>query len=140
MSASLSDILTTQKNGVVALGNLVNQFNGIYNNIPTLQLAQANLTNAVATYYTAPTAQNSHVNCINICNTTNSTLYVYIFIVPPGSTAGTGNAIFYNAYVPAATTILWTGAAIILSGGTLQAYASASGLCMTVSEIGRAHV
>ena len=71
MSASLTDILTTQKNGVVALGNLVNQFSGVYNNIPTAQLAQANLTTSVVTYYTASTSQNSHVNCINICNTTD---------------------------------------------------------------------
>ena len=133
MSASLSDILTTQKNGVVALGNLASYFLATYNNITTSQICQSALGTSVSTLYTASSGTKSHVNSIKICNTTSGSISFYIFIVPPGGAAGTGNAIFYNAPIPANTTVLWDGVQIIQAGGTLQAYASAAGVTITVS-------
>lgn len=133
MSASLSDILTTQKNGVIAINNLASYLLSIYNNIPTLQLCQSSLATSVATLYTASSGSSSHVNSINICNTTSSTINVYLFFVPFGGTAGAGNAIFYNTAVPGGTTVLWESAQVIGAGDTIQGYASATGVTVTVS-------
>ena len=47
MSASLSDILTTQKNGVIAINNLASYLLGVYNNITTVQLCQLGLTTKI---------------------------------------------------------------------------------------------
>jgi len=133
MSASLSDILTTQKNGVIAINNLASYLLSVYNNITTVQLCQTALTTSVSTLYTSSSGASSHVNSINICNTTSSAINVYLFFVPSGGAAGTGNAIFYNTAVPAGTTVLWESTQIIGAGATIQGYASAAGVTVTIS-------
>jgi hypothetical protein len=133
MSASLSDILTTQKNGVIAINNLASYMLGIYNNNATSQLCQSALTTSTATLYTASVNFNSHINYITFCNTTGSAITVSIFIVPSGGTAGTGNAIYYNYSIAANSSVTWSGVQIITAGGTLQGSASSSGVTVTVS-------
>lgn len=133
MAASLTDILTTQKNGVVAINQLSSIVFGVYNNMPTVQLAQAALGVTVATLYTAASGVKSHVNSINVCNTTAASISVYIFLVPLNGTAGTANALFYAVPVPANTTVLWESTQIIVPGGTLRGYASATGVTVTIS-------
>jgi len=133
MSASLSDILTTQKNGVIAINNLASYLLGVYNNISTTQLCQTTLGTSVATLYAASSGAKSHVNSINICNTTSLTINVYLFFVPLGGVAGAGNAIFYNTPIPGNTTVLWESTQIIGAGATIQGYALASGITVTIS-------
>lgn len=133
MSASLSDILTTQKNGVIAINNLASYLLSVYNNITTVQLCQLGLTTSVSTLYTASSGAQSHINSINICNTTSSAINVYLFFVPSGGAAGAGNAIFYNTAVPGGTTVLWESTQVIGAGATIQGYASATGVTVTVS-------
>lgn len=133
MSASLSDILTTQKNGVIAINNLASYMLGIYNNNATTQICQSALTTSTATLYTASTSTNSHINTINICNTTGSAITISLFIVPSGGMAGTSNAIYYGYSIGANSTVTWSGIQIIMAGGTLQGSASATGVTVTVS-------
>jgi len=133
MSASLSDILTTQKNGVIAINNLASYILGVYNNITTAQLCQSSLTTSVSTLYTSLSGAQSHINSINICNTTSSAISVYLFFVPSGGVAGVGNAVFYNTVVPGGTTVLWESTQIIGAGATIQGYASAAGVTVTIS-------
>jgi hypothetical protein len=123
---SLSDILTTFKNNVLAISNLAAYIQSIYNNVPTLQLSSGAATTGVSTLYTASSGAKSHVNSINICNASSSAATFSIYIVPAGGTAGTGNAVFYNCSIPANTTTLWTGTLVIPASGTIQASASAT--------------
>jgi hypothetical protein len=68
-----------------------------------------------------------------MCNTTASALTVYISFVSINDTASASNAIFYNVSIPAYSTLQWTGNQVVVSGGTIQAYASTTGCALSVS-------
>ena len=119
-----------------------------YQNVVPTQLCQAALTTGYVTLYTAPSVvTNSAVNPSNIvtsttrtylkdmqiCNTTAGALQLYMSIVPSAGTAGTANAIYYGVTVAANTTLIWQGTQVIMTGATLQAKASATGLTLTAS-------
>jgi hypothetical protein len=124
---SLSDVLTTFKNNVLAISNLTTYIQGQYNNIATAQLFAGPATVVASTLYIASSGAKSHINAINVCNTAGAGATYSMFIVPPGGTAGTANAIFYSAAIAANTTVLWTpGPWIVPAGATIQASASAT--------------
>lgn len=104
-----------------------------FQNIIGLQLGQAALTTSYATLYTVPVSYRAYVKQFDICNTTAGTINVYVSFVPISGTAGTSNAILYNASVPAYSTLQWCGAQILNAGGTIQAKASAAGCTMTIT-------
>ena len=137
MSASLSDILTTQKNGVVALGDISRYTQAIANLLAISgglsKMAQAAMTTSYATVYTCPLGQRASLVDLNICNTTAAPIGIYVSMVPSGGTAGTTNAIFYNASLPAYSTVQWTGSIAMTAGDTLQVKGSAVGCTITVS-------
>ena len=133
MTASASDLLTTQKNNVVAINAVAGFLQVLYNNIPTAQLSQSAATTSVSTLYTANSKIAAHLNTINICNTAGAAASFSIFIVPSGGTAGPANAVFYNCAIAANTTTLWTGTLIIPAGGTLQASASATTVTFNIA-------
>lgn len=137
MSASLSDILTTQKNGVVALGDISRYTQAIANFLAITgglsKMAQAAMTTSYATVYTCPVGQRAALVDLNICNTTASPIGIYVSMVPSAGTAGTTNAIFYNASLPAYSTVQWTGSIAMAAGDTLQVKGSAAGCTITVS-------
>jgi hypothetical protein len=104
-----------------------------FQNITGLKLGQAAITTSYATLYTAPTATRTYVKDIDICNTTGSSIGVYVSLVPSGDTAGTDNAVFYNAALPAYSTLQWCGMQILNAGDTIQMKASATGCTITAS-------
>ena len=133
MTASASDLLTTQKNNVVAINTVAAFLQVIYNNIPTTQLGQAAAGTSVGTLYTANSKVAAHINSIVICNTATATANIYLFIVPSGGTAGPSNAIFYGNPLPGNTTLDWQGYLIVPAGGTVQGYASTANVAITLS-------
>ena len=68
-----------------------------------------------------------------MCNTTGAAIQVYVHIVPPSGTAGTGNALYYNFTIPANTTWAWQGTQVLITSASLQAKASATGVTLTAS-------
>jgi hypothetical protein len=113
MPASLDDILTTQKNGVVAINGL-NQNIGI---IATVYRGNPQPSGAagtsVGTIYTATTFS--------------------IYLVASGGTAGTSNALFYSAPINGNTTVQWTGSTALSAGSTVQVSAGAATVSMKIS-------
>lgn len=130
---SMSDLLSSSQNIATALNGINSTILGLYYNLPTLTLCQSSLGTSASILYTAGGQSRSHVNVISICNTTSASISVYAFIVPSGGTPSASNAIFYNAQIPAYTTMLWEGFLIIPVNGTLQGYASAVGCTIQAS-------
>jgi hypothetical protein len=126
MTASLSDILTTQKNGVVAINGLNQSAANMFAYMRGTPLASgAATTGAYATLYTVSLGQMA-ITDIEICNTAATAATFYISLVASGGTAGAANALFYAAPIPANTTVQWTGQQVLKAGGFVAAYASAT--------------
>lgn len=142
-SASLSDILTAQKNGVIAINNLAaytNAVSGFLDRIATFleatgvpgPLGQAAASTSFATLYTAPADSVAQVTDIDICNTAGAAATFSVCIVPSGGSAGAANALFFDAPIPGNTTVQWTGSQFMLAGGFIAAKASATTVSFTV--------
>ena len=70
MAASLDDILTTQKNGVIAINNLGQYILGISTFMKGTPLASgAAGTGTYSVLYTVPTNKQMAISDIEICNT-----------------------------------------------------------------------
>jgi len=104
-----------------------------YQLITPLQLAQAALTTSYAPLYTTPANTRTYVKGIDVCNTTGGPISVSVSLVASGGTAGSSNAIFYQAVIPGYTTLQWSSTQVLSVGGTLQAKASATGATITAS-------
>jgi hypothetical protein len=132
--ASLDDILTTQKNGVIALNNLAltssNQY--AYNKGLPLTRGAANSV-GFATLYIVPSTQQMTITDIEICNTSNTAATFYVSFVPSGGTAGANNALFYAAPISANTTVQWTGTQVLAASSTVQGYASSNAVTIMIS-------
>lgn len=132
--ASLDDILTTQKNGVIAINNLGQYLLGISTFMKGVNLSSGAVsTGSYATLYTVPTGKQVAVSDIEICNTGSTSATFYVSLVPSGGTAGASNALFYAAPIPPYTTVQWTGLQVLGAGATVQAYASSSNVTILVS-------
>lgn len=133
MPASLDDILTAQKNGVVAINGL-NQNIGIlatvYRGNPQPSGA---VGTSVGTLYTVPTGQQFTLTDIEICNASTTATTFSIFLVASGGTAGITNALFYNAPIAKNTTVQWTGGTALSAGSTVQAQAGAATVAIKIS-------
>lgn len=104
-----------------------------FQNIIGTQLGQAALTTSYVALYTVPSGYRTYIKQFDICNTTAGALRVYVSFVPVGGTAGTSNAILFNAVIPAYSTLQWCGAQILSASNTVQAKASATGCTMTLT-------
>lgn len=133
MTASLSDILTTQKNGVVGINNIGQALSGIfaYERGAVLSSGAAG-TGSFATLYTVPTGRQMAIVDIEVCNTSATPATFYISLVPSGGTAGASNALFYAAPINGNSTVQWTGQQVLASGGFVAAYASAATVTIKV--------
>lgn len=127
MSGSLTDVLTTQKNGVTAINNLARQ--GF---VPTM-LGRGSIGTSYSTFYTCPNSSWSIVTCIDVSNTTAGALDVDIHIVPANGTAGASNPIVWNESVAANSHYQWTGFQVMNAGDTLQFRGSGAGLAVAAS-------
>ena len=101
--------------------------------ITPVTLGQAEITTSYATIYTAPALSRTFIKDIDICNTTSGVLRVFVSFVSDGDAAGAANAIFYNALIPAYTTVQWCGSQLLYAGGTIQVKADNVGLTITAS-------
>lgn len=133
MTASLSDILTTQKNGVIAINNLASYTSNIADSTGVLagvdQLAPpTGATTGYVTIYTAPFGVIGRISEIDICNGNGAPATFYIHLIPAGGTASTSNALFYNAPIPGYGTVQWTGGLALHAGDFVQVKASATGI------------
>lgn len=147
MAAGMDDILTTQKNGVVAINNLAtyvkdisgyindlspyieyisNDINGIYKYIKGTNLVRTSMPLSVITLYTEPLGTEIKITDIEICNTASTAATFSIYIVASGESASTYNALFYQCPIPARSTMQWTGSQVLKANGTIRGYASAS--------------
>jgi hypothetical protein len=125
--SGLTDILTTQKNGVIAINNLGQYINGIYLYAKGTPLSSgAANTGSYSPLYTVPAGTQMAIVDIEICNTSATPATFYVSLVPSGGTAGASNALFYAAPINGNTTVQWTGQQVLAAGGFVAAYASAS--------------
>jgi len=124
--ASLDDILTTQKNGVVAINSLSQYLNYVYNLMRGTPLSPTASTTSVSTLYTVPSTGQFLLTDIEICNTTSTAGTFTIYLVPSGGTASQANALFYAAPIGGNTLVQWTGQQSLGAGYTIQALASAT--------------
>lgn len=127
MSASITDLLTTQKNGVVGINRLAQQ-----GAVATL-FGRGPMATSYASIYASPSSGRSIVTDIDVCNTAGAPATVYISLVPLNGSPGAGNALFYAASVAANSVLQWRGAQVLGPGDTIQAYASATTCTLFVS-------
>lgn len=133
MATSLDDILTTQKNGVVAINNISVSLSGLYAYVRGTPLSSGPAgTGTYATLYTVPSGRQMAIVDIEICNTSATPATFYISLVPSGGTAGATNALFYNAPINGNTTVQWTGQQVLTAGSFVAAYASSSSVTIKV--------
>jgi hypothetical protein len=134
MPASLDDILTTQKNGVVAINTLGQYIGKNWAFTKGTSLSRAAMpTGSVGTLITVNTGFQYTVNDIEICNTSSSAQTFSIYLVPSGGSATAANALFYNAPIPANTTVQWTGMQVVGAGGSIQALSSSASVSIMVN-------
>ena len=132
--ANLDDILTTQKNGVVAINNIAQTMSYTFAYTRGSALSQAPAgTGTYAVLYTVPSTTQITLTDIEVCNTGTTAATFYISIVPPGGTAGASNALFYKAPISQNMTVQWTGQLVMPAGTTVQAYASSSAVNIFIS-------
>jgi hypothetical protein len=127
MSASLSDILTTLKNGVQGINALTSAIRN------SISLGRGSMDTSYTTIYTVPKENTVLVATIDICNTSSSLQTVYVSFVPAGGTAGPSNALLYGFAIAANDTFQWNGEQILEAGDTIQCYASATDCTIMVS-------
>lgn len=131
--ASLDDILSTQKNGVVAINNLaqnISAISAVYRGAPQPSSAA---TTSVSTLYTVPSAQQFTLTDIEICNASATATTFSIYLVASGATASGANALFYSAPIAGNTTVQWTGSTALSSGSTVQASAGTTNVTIKIS-------
>jgi hypothetical protein len=97
-----------------------------YQNLIAAKLGQGALNTSTTNYYICPASTQTYVKDIDICNTSAGSITVTVYIVPNGSTASAANALFYNATLPVASTLQWTGSQIMNTGDSIQASSTAS--------------
>ena len=142
-SASLSDILTAQKNGVIAINNLASYTNAVSGYLDRIAaflestgvpgpLGQAAASTSFATLYTCPAGSVAQVVDITICNTSASPATFSVCLVPAGGSAGASNALFFDAPIPGNTTVQWTGSQFMAAGGFISGKASVTTVTFTV--------
>lgn len=133
MTTSLNDILTTQKNGVVAINNLGNYVKGILTYTTGTNLSRVPMSTSTTTLYTVGSGVQFTLKDIEICNTSATPATFTIYLVASGGTASAGNALFYSAPIPGNTTVQWTGNQVLPTGASIQASASATTVTIMIA-------
>ena len=131
--ASLDDILTTQKNGVIAINNLSQNIGYIATVYRGNPLPSGSAGTSVGTIYTVPSGQQFTLTDIEICNASATATTFSIYLVASGGSAGTSNALFYSAPINANTTVQWTGSTALSAGSTVQASSGSGNVAMKIS-------
>lgn len=132
MPASLDDILTTQKNGVIAINGINQTMAKLYSFTTGTPLSSGALGTSTGTLVTVPTNAQYEITDIEICNTGVTTTFS-LYIVNSGGTAGTTNALFYNAPIAPNSTVQWTGMITMAAGSTIQGSAGTANVAIRIS-------
>lgn len=133
MSVSPADILTTQKNGVVAISNISQTLAIMYAMVRRTLLTREAMATSYATVYTSPTNTRTNVVDITVCNTAGSGATVSISFVPSGGTAGADNALYYDTAIAANDVLHWVGEQVLNAGDTIQCEASATTCTISIT-------
>jgi len=130
MSGSISDILTTLKNGVIAMNTLSSYLkNGI-------NLGRGALPASFFTYYTVAANTKIVLTNIDLCNTSGSSETVSVCLVPAGAVAGADNALIYDLPIPANSSFQWVGAQALGPNESIAAKASATAVVIHLTGAG----
>lgn len=86
------------------------------------------LSNAVATYFTCPTAQAARIDSISFTNTDAGALTVTTYLVPSGGSAGIGNIVTSAQSIGAGKTFVSPNEVgqVLNPGDTIQMFASSA--------------
>jgi hypothetical protein len=133
MSASTGDLLTTQKNGVVAINGIAQNIAGISSVYRGGPQPAAAAGTSVGTIYTVPVGQQFTLTDIEICNASATPTTFSIYLVASGGSAGTSNALFYSAPINGNTTVQWTGSTALAARSTIQVSAGAATVAIKIS-------
>jgi len=104
-----------------------------YQTFAPMLLGQAPLTTSAAVIYLAPTQALTAIRSITVVNTSGSTATFNLYLVPPNTTAGASNAIYYTYSLTSGQTLQWLGEQVLGGLWTLQGLASATGITVTAS-------
>ena len=100
------------------------------------RLSQSQPGTSYATAYTVPGSTSAIIKEIVVCNTTGGSLTIDISLVASGGTAGVTNNVVAAAVIPAYTTVIYTFAQILATGGFVSMKASAAtSLTVTISGV-----
>jgi len=100
------------------------------------RLAQTQPGTSHATAYTVPGATSAIIKEIVVCNTTASAVNLDISLVASGGTAGVTNNVVSTAPIGAYSTVIYSLAQVLATGGFVSLKAStASALTVTVSGV-----
>jgi len=133
MPASLDDILTAIKNGVVAINGINNTFANYWKFTRGQLLARKAMTTSVETLYTVPTGYQVNISEIDIANTSAGALTFTVYLVPSGGTAVAANALLSTISVAANSAYQWKGSQVLNSGDSIQSLASATTMTIMVT-------
>lgn len=91
-------------------------------------IAAAQLTNAVATYYTTPTNVIATISALTLTNTTAGSVTATVHIVPDGGSASDSNKVLHAKAIAAGESYVVSPAIAqsMEAGATLQALAGAN--------------
>lgn len=86
--------------------------------------------------YTVPANTTTIVRNIHISNNNSGTAYAFNLAIN-GTSASSGNCLYYNLAVPISGAFDWSGFLVLAAGDTIQALANsgASALTLTVSGV-----
>lgn len=85
------------------------------------------LTSSAATYYTAPANTKTVISACRLTNTTAGAVTATVYLVPSGGTAGATNIVLSAKSLAAGESFdVPIDGQVLLTGGTLQALASAN--------------
>lgn len=103
--------------------------------ITPIQIGQSEVATAptLTTFRATPASSKDFIKSIDIANNSAIDRTVEVFLVPSGSSADSSTVLIPNATVYANSSISWDGVQILDAGGTVQARASGSDVCVTVS-------
>lgn len=97
------------------------------------RFAQAALGAATGSVYAVPAEKTATLKHAQLCNTTAAPVAVRVHSVPVGGSAGAGNALVYDAEVPANGFLSWDLFHVMSAGE--QLHASGDGVTLHVSGV-----
>lgn len=101
--------------------------------ITPTKLGQESLTVSTSTVYTVPNFVRTIVKTIDITNTNNIPVIVTLYLVASGGTPATTNILLSSISIDRNGVFQWTGAPVLNTGDTIQAFSSLSNVNIYIS-------